>query len=242
MKSKVFFSLLMTVLLTTAPDADAQQPTKVHRIGYLTASFLSAVSPRIEAFRQGLRERGYVEGKNILIEYRAADGNFDRLPGLAAELARLNVEIIVTGGPAATRPAKEATLTIPIVMAQDNDPVRNGFVTSLAKPGGNITGLSTYAAEMSGKRLELLKEVIPRLTRVAVFGNSNEPGNVQVLKETELAAAVFGVQLHHLDVRDPKDIETAFREARKTDAILVLPNSVLTPLRTETAQQRADSR
>ena len=128
---------------------------------------------RIEAFRQGLRELGYVEGKNIVIEYRYAEGNLDRLPALAAELVRLKVDVIVTGGGPNTRAAKEATNTIPIVMAQDGDPVANGFVTSLARPGGNITGLSNLAPELMGKQLELLKEIIPKLSRVAVLGGTS---------------------------------------------------------------------
>ena len=183
---------------------------------------------RIEAFRQGLRELGYVEGKNIVIEWRYAEGKLDRLPALAAELVRLKVDVIVTAGPTATRAAKEATITIPIVMAQDNDPVGNGFVASLARPGGNITGLSTLAPELSGKRLELLKEIVPKLSRVAVFGTSTDPGNAQALKEMELAAEAFGVKLQYLDVLDPKDIETAFRAAGKgrADAVLVLASAV----------------
>ena len=181
-------------------SAEAQQPTKVPRIGYLSAASPSANAARIEAFRQGLRELGYVEGKNIVIEWRYAEGKLDRLPALAAELVRLKVDIIVTAGPTATRAAKEATSTIPIVMAQDGDPVGNGFVASLARPGGNITGLSTLAPELSGKRLELLKEIVPKLSRVAVFGTSTNPGNAQSLREMELAAEAFGVKLQYLDV------------------------------------------
>ena len=135
---------------------------------------------------------GYLEGKNIVIEWRYAEGKSDRLPGLAAELVRLKVDIIVSGGPTATRSAKEATSTIPIVMAFDDDPVGSGFVASLARPGGNITGLSTLAPEISGKQLELLKEIVPRLSRVAVLGTSTNPGNAQVLKEMELAAGALG--------------------------------------------------
>ena len=138
-----------------------------------------------EAFRQGLRELGYVEGKNIVIEYRYAEGKFDRLPALAAELVRLKVDVIVTGGPPSARAAKEATSTIPIVMMQVGDPVGSGFVASLARPGGNITGLSALAPELSGKRLELLKEIVPKLSRVAVFGTSTSPDNAQSLKEVE---------------------------------------------------------
>ena len=222
----------------------AQQPGKVPRVGYLTAASLAAVAPRTEAFRRGLREVGYIEGRTIVIEYRGADGKFDQLPRLATELVELKVDLIVTGGPAATRPAKNATATIPIVMTQDNDPVKNGFAESLARPGGNITGLSTLASEISGKRLELLKEIIPKLARVAVFGNSNEPGNIQALKETELAADSFGLTIQHIDVRDAKEIEVAFDTARKAGAAagLVLPNSILTPRRREIAERAVNAR
>ena len=225
MKKKISLALRFALCsLRFASSAEAQQPTKVPRIGYLTAASLSAISARTEAFRQGLRELGYVEGKNIVIEWRYAEGKLDRLPALAAELVRLKVDVIVTAGPTATRAAKEATTTIPIVMAQDSDPVGNGFVASLARPGGNITGLSTLAPELSGKRLELLKEIVPRLSRVAVFGTSTNPGNAQMLKEMELAAGAFGVKLQYLDVLGPKDIETAFRAASKgrADAVLML--------------------
>ena len=198
----------------------AQQPTKVPRIGFLSAATPSSISARIEAFRQGLRELGYVEGKNVVIEWRRAAT--ERLPDLAAELVRLKVDVIVTAGPASTRPAKEATSTIPIVMGFDLDPVGNGFVASLAQPGGNITGLATLAPEISGKQLELLKEIIPKLSRVAVFGTSTRPGNAQALREVELAAGAFGVKLQYLDVLDPKDVETAFRAASKGHADAVL--------------------
>jgi putative ABC transport system substrate-binding protein len=183
----------------------------------------------MDAFRQRLRELGYVEGKTIVVESRYAEGKLERLPGLVDELVRLKVDVILSGGPAVTRPAKEATKTIPIVMAQDDDPVANGFVASLARPGGNITGLSTFAPELSGKRLELLKEVVPRLSRVAVFGTSTQPGNAQSLKEVELAAKAFGVKLQYLDVLSSKDVETAFRAAGKgrAEAVLVLGGPVL---------------
>jgi ABC transporter substrate binding protein len=153
------------------------------------------LSARTEAFRQGLRELGYVEGKTIVIEWRSAEGQFDRLPSLAAELVRLNVDVIVTAGPLPTRPVKAATVTIPIVITNDNDPVANGFVASVARPGGNITGLSTLSPEIYGKQLELLKEIVPRLSRVAVLGDSAEPGHAQELRETEGAARALRVQL-----------------------------------------------
>ena len=222
-------------MLALGAMAQAQQAAKVPRVGFLGTAAPSAVSARVEAFRQGLRELGYVEGKSILIEYRFAEGKLDRMPDLAAELVRLKVDVIMTPGPAATRPAKEATSTIPIVMGFDNDPIGNGFVASLARPGGNITGLSSLAPEISGKQLELLKEIVPRLSRVAVLGNSTTPGNVQALKEIELAAGALKVQLQYLDVLGPKDIETAFRAASKgrADAVLVLGNPVATDHRTQ---------
>jgi len=225
--------------------AQAQQSTKVPRIGYLQATPSSAVGARTEAFRQGLRELGYTEGKTIVIEYRYAEGNLDRLPALVAELVRLKVDIIVSGGPQVTRAAaKEATGTIPIVMGFDYDPVGNGLIASLARPGGNITGLSTLTPEISGKQLEILKEIDPRLSRVAVLGTSTQPGHAQVLKETERAAGALRVKLQYLDVLSPKDIETAFRAATKgrADALLAMQSAVLLPQRTQLADLAVKSR
>ena len=244
-KRKLGSFALWAMLFALCFPAEAQQPKKVPRIGFLTGVSSPTNSARHEAFRQGLRELGYVEGKNIVIEYRSAEGKFDRLPALAAELVRLKVDIIVTGGGATTRAGKEATTTIPIVMTQDGDPVANGFVASLARPGGNITGLATLAPELSGKRLELLKEIVPRLSRVAVLGNSAQPGNAQTLREVELAAKAFGVQLQYLDVLGPKDIATAFRAAGKgqADAVLILsPGLVATSERPQIANLAVKSR
>ena len=196
MNPKLFWLLTATLLLSIH-RAEAQQPGKIPRIGYLSGASPSTSPARREAFAQGLIELGYVEGKNVVIERRWADGKFDRLPALAAELVHIKVDIIVTAGPQTTRPAKEATSTIPIVMAQDPDPVGNGFVASLALPGGNITGLATFAPELSGKQLELLKESIPQLSPVAVFGTSSNPGNTQNLREAELSAKAFGVKLQY---------------------------------------------
>jgi len=207
MNKKVYWPALCALLFALCSSVNAQQPKRVPRIGYLIGQSRSNGSLRIDRFRQGLHELGYVEGKNIIIEWRFAEGKPDRLSALAAELARLKVNIIVASGRISTRAAKEATSTVPIVMTQDSDPVANGFVASLARPGGNITGLSTLAPELSGKRLELLKEVIPTLSRVAVFGSSTTPGNAEILKEVELAAGAIGVKLQYLDVVDPKDIE-----------------------------------
>jgi putative ABC transport system substrate-binding protein len=210
--------------------AKAQQPTKIPRIGFLAAGAALSASTRIEAFRQGLRELGYVEGKDIVIEYRNAAGKLDQVPRNAVELVRLKVDVFVTAGPTDTRAAKEATSTIPIVMAQDSDPVGNGFVASLARPGGNITGLSRLAPELSGKQMEILKETVPRLSRVVVLGNLTEPGNAQSLREVELAATTYGVKLQYLDIPALQDIESAFQGARKgrADAVLMLTSPVLT--------------
>jgi len=243
-KARVLSILFVVVLLAVAVIAGAQQPTKVPRIGFQFDSPLSAVAARVEGFHQGLRELGYVEGKNIIIEWRSAEGKPERRNEIAADWARLKVDIIVTGGPTSTSSAKEATTTIPIVMAFDNDPVGNGFVASLARPGGNITGLATLSPELSGKRLELLKEILPKLSRVAVLRTSTTPGTAQELKEAELAAGAFGVKLQYLDVRDPKDIETAFRAAGKgrADSVLVLTSPVINPYRKEIAELAVKSR
>jgi putative tryptophan/tyrosine transport system substrate-binding protein len=228
--------LLIGLIVPNIHLADAQQPTKVPRIAYLgSASSATAIAARTEAFRQRLRELGYVERKNIIVEFRYAEEKLDRLPDLAKELVGLNVDVIVTAGGTSTRYAKEATGTIPIVMVQDNDPVGNGFVASLGRPGGNITGLATLAPEISGKRLELLREIVPKLSRIAVLGASSNPGNAQSLKETELAGRQFGLQLKYFDVRNLKDIENGFQDAEKerTDAVLLLVSSVLNSYRTQ---------
>ena len=209
--------LTMAVVLSGA-DGDAQQTTKIPRIGYLAAAKPAAIAARTDAFRQGLRELGYVDGKNIAVDYRYAEGNVVRERELAMDLVRQKVEIIVTTGPTVTRNVKEATATIPIIFAQDADPVANGFVASLARPGGNLTGLANLSPELSGKRLELLKEIVPNLSRVAAIGASNEPNNAQILKELELAAAGLKIKLQVLDVRTPADIEASFKAAAKERA------------------------
>ena len=229
-KTSLASILFAGALLAVAVTVEAQQQTtKVPQIGFVIVTSLSANAARIDAFRQGLRDLGYTEGKNIVIEYRWADGKVDRLPELAAELVRLKVDAIVSAGPQPTRASKQATSTIPIVMAQDNDPVGNGFIVSLARPGGNITGLSTLYPEISGKQLELLKEIVPRLSHLAVFGNSTQPGNPQSLKQVELAAGALSVQLQYVDVLGLKDIETAFRAAneRHANAAITLSSPVI---------------
>jgi putative ABC transport system substrate-binding protein len=228
MKAKIRVYVLPALVLTTIQLAEAQQPpTKTPRIGYLMTRSLDPV--RTEALHQGLREFGYVEGKTIVIEWRSAEGKLDRLPALVAELVGLKVDVIVTSGPTPTRAVKEATSTIPIVMAQDTDPVGNGFVASLARPGGNITGLSTLSPELNGKRLELLKEIVPKLSRVGVFGTSTQPGHAQSLREVDLAAKAFGVKLQYVDVLSPKDIESAFRAVSKerAEAVLMMAASAI---------------
>ena len=249
MNRKITVLTLCAMLLALCLPAEAQQPAKIPRIGYLTGATPDGQSARIEPFRQGLRELGYAEGQNILIEYRYAEGKLDRLPALAAELVRLKVDVIVTGGPVITRAAKNATNTIPIVMAQDSDPVGNGFVASLARPGGNITGLSNFAPEIGGKQLELLKEIIPKLSRVAVLGtrsSTNNPsyGYAQRLGEIERAAKAFGVKLQYFNVLNSKDIETSFREASKerAEAVLAMGGAVLNSHRTQVIEQAVKSR
>ena len=236
--------LVAAVLLAVAVIAEAQQATKIPQIGYLEGGPLSAHTSRMEAFRQGLRELGYEEGKNILIEWRFGDGKLDRLPALATELVGLKVAVIVTGGTAQTRAAKQATSTIPIVMAQDNDPVASGVVESLARPGGNITGLTNFAPELSSKRLEILREVVPKLSRVAVLGTSNVPSYALVMKELELAAKILGVKLQYLDILEAKDVETAFRAAAdgRADGITTFASAMVVAQRAQIVELAAKNR
>jgi putative tryptophan/tyrosine transport system substrate-binding protein len=243
MGEKIFLWLLATILLGTF-SAQAQQPKKIPRVGYLSVDSSSSESARAEALRGGLRELGYVEGKNIVIEWRFADAKPDRLAALAAELVSLKVDVIITGGTGSTRAANEATSTIPIVMTQDLDPVRNGFVASLAQPGGNITGLSNFGSDLSGKRLELLKETIPKLSRVAALGTSTSPGNAQALREAELAAGALALKLQYLDVRGSKDIEGAIQTAHKehAEALMGLGGAVLSSNRTQIIELTAKNR
>jgi ABC-type uncharacterized transport system substrate-binding protein len=230
-------SLIVSAFVAAGAVAQAQQPTKVPRIGFQLDAPVSAVAARIEAFRQGLRDLGYIEGKNVIIEWRSSEGKIERRNELAAELVRLRVDVIVSAGPTVTRVLKEATSTIPIVMGQDTDPVGTGFVASLARPGGNITGLAALAPEMSGKQLELLKQIVPKLSRVAIIGNSTNPGDAQALRETVLAAGSYEIYLRYLDVQDAKDIEPVVRAAAKghADGLLVLGNPILNAHRKQIA-------
>jgi putative ABC transport system substrate-binding protein len=235
MRTKILGFVLRALLLALCLPAEAQQPAKVPHIGYLVFNPLTSQVARVEALRQGLRELGYVEGRNIVIDWRSADGKLERLSALAAELVRRKVDIIVTTGPTLTRAVKEATSTISIVMTNDPDPVANGFVVSLARPGGNITGLSNFAPELSGKRLEILREVVPKLSRVAVLGSPTMPGYAQLKGEIELAAKAFGVKLQYLDILGTKDVETAFRAGSKgrASAVLTLSGGILFTLRAQ---------
>src|SRR5215471_17090731 len=224
--------LLLSIFLAPL-TTKAQHPGKIPRIGLLGGGSASAIAGRIDAFRQGLSDLGYVEGKTIVIDQMWAEGKLDRLPALAAELVRLKVDAIVSAGPTVTRAIKQANITTPIVMGFDDDPVGSGFVASLARPGGNITGLSSLSPGLSAKQLELLKGIIPRLSRVAILGSLIHPGTAESLKEMELAARTFKVQLEYLNVVDPKTIDAALGAARKerADAVLVLTSVVTTTQR-----------
>src|SRR6266498_4611379 len=214
-KAGVLTILFVVVLLAVAIMAEAQQAGKVYRIGLLSVRSSSSESTRAEAFRQGLRELGYVEGKNIIIDYQYAEGKFERLPDLAAELVRLKVDVILTLGVPPTLAAKEATTTIPIVMSGGSDPVRTGLIASFARPGGNITGLSDLNVDLITKRLELLKEVVPKTSHVAVLLNPANPTNPLQLKETQSVAPALGVTLLILEIKEAEEFEAAFTMMRK---------------------------
>src|SRR5438093_3072907 len=242
-RAAVLSILVVAVQLAVGAVTGAQQPRKVPRIAFLMASSPGADS-RVDGFREGLREFGYMEGKNIVIEWRYAEGKEDRVPKLAAELVQLNVEIIVTDGTAVTRAAKNATKTIPIVMASDGDPVGNLFVASLARPGGNITGLTNLLAGLSGKRLEILKDAIPRMSRCGIIWNPENPSSITGFKETQVAAQSLGVQLQSLEVRGPNDFESAFQAAKKVQAgaLTVVSDSVMFAHRTRMLELAAKQR
>jgi putative ABC transport system substrate-binding protein len=206
--------------------AGAQQGARIPRIGILWVYAPSANSVFADAFRQGLRALGYVEGRTILLEERWAEGKFDRLPSLARELVRLNVDVIVTASTPAAQAAQQATRTIPIVITLVTDPVGSGIVGSLARPGGNITGLSLMHPELTGKRLELLKEVIPQVRRVAVFWSASTPAYRLLLSETEKAARSLGLQLYVVEVGGPNDLDNAFAAITRdrVEALVLLPD------------------
>jgi putative ABC transport system substrate-binding protein len=244
-RHSILFWLRVTLLLATASIADAQQTNKVPRIGFLLAPSRSAVAESLDAFRQGLRELGYVEGQNIVSEYRYAEGKFDRLPDLAAELVRLKVDVIVAGGGSvAIREVNKATGTIPIIMTGTIDPVASGFVASFARPGGNITGLTVGGPELYGKRLELLKETVSRVSRVAVVWGRTTSAEPLYLKEIHASAQALGLKIQSLEVRNPKDLEEAFQAAAKgrAGALTVGPDPLLTANRKQIVELAAKNR
>jgi len=230
MTGKLLISLLTTIiLLTPVPYAQAQQPTKTPRIGILrTESPPATASVSLTAFRAGMRDLDYVEGQNVSFEYRWAEGRYERLPDLAAELVRLKVDVILSEATPATEAARQATTTIPVVFVLVSDPVASGFVTSLTHPGGTITGLTNISSDLSGKQLELLKESVPDATRVAVLLNSSNPSIPLLRRETEAAARLLQVQLHLHDARDPKDLDSSFIAMRRerASAVLVLAQPI----------------
>jgi putative ABC transport system substrate-binding protein len=244
MRRREFITLLSGAATTWPLAVYAQRPSGKISVGFLSVNVRPAMKTRVEAFQQGLRELGYIEGQNVVIEYRFAEGNPERLRALADELVRLKVDVIVTEGTTSTRFAKEATSTIPIVMAQDPDPVGTGFVASLARPGGNITGLSNLRSDLGGKRLEILKDTIPGLDRVVVIGTSATPGNTQALADVERAANALALGIQVLDILGPQDIETAFKVATdsRAGAVLVLASPYLLSNRAQVADIAIKSR
>jgi ABC-type uncharacterized transport system substrate-binding protein len=216
MQVKFFFYILSAVILTTTDAADAQQQAKVPKIGWLGAR--SASAPAREVFMRELRSLGYTEGKNIAFEYRYAEGKLDRLPALVDELVRLNVDVLLTPSTPAAVAGKNATRTIPIVFYSGSDPVAAGLVDSLARPGGNITGFTTVSAVLAGKRLELLREIVPKLARVAALWNPQDPSSAQSWKESQLPAREMGLQLHSMEVSRADKFESAFKEATKASS------------------------
>lgn len=216
--------------LAWAGAVRAQAPPTVRRIGLLSGSSPSVNAPSYRAFRLGLRDLGWVEGKNVSIEYRYAEGRHDRLPDLAADLVRLKVDVIVTTATSDALAAQKATRAIPIVMVAAGDPVASGLVQSLMRPGGNVTGLSQMLQELGGKRLELLKEMVPKLSRVAVFWNPQSASATLNWQENQQSARQLGIQLHSLEVRSPMELDKAFEAATRVraDALAILPDPVIT--------------
>jgi putative ABC transport system substrate-binding protein len=220
----IFGFFLIIAVLGGGAIAEAQQAARIPRIGILFAASASVSLPRVEAFRQRLRELGYVEGKNVVIEYRYAEGKFERLPDLVAELVRLKVDVVVATG-RAIFVAKKAIATIPIVFAGAGDPVGTGLVSSLARPGGNITGLSLMSPDLNGKRLELLKEAFPKVARVAFLWSSGGPSGNLPLTEMEAAAKALGLKLQSLGVRTLDDFDSAFARAKREGAQALITNA-----------------
>jgi len=240
-------AVILALILALAPlAAQGQPPEKVRRVGYLNPGYLSdpLSQRRLEAFRQGLRDLGYVEGQNIAIESRWAEGKYDRYPALAADLVRLKVDVIVAHGGTATQAVQQATRTIPIVMSLVLDPVGSGLVPSLARPGGNVTGTSFMGPDLVGKQLQLLKEVVPKVSRVALLRNPANPASVQGLRDAEAAARALGVRLQPLEARNPQEIDSAFAAMtrERAGALLILPDPIFGNQRRQIAELAAKRR
>ena len=241
MRRKILFVVLATILLATVSFAEAQQSKKVPRIGYLTTGSPSSTSPNSEAFREGLRQLGYVEGQNIFIEYRFAESRTERLSDLAADLVRLKVDVIVAAGTEAIRAAKKAASTIPIVMAISSDPLGSGLVESLARPGGNVTGLSIMSPELSGKRAELLKEAFPKIRRLAVLWYT---ASNAAFRETQAAAQTLGFKILSLGVRGPEDFDNAFAlvTRERSDGLIPVNSALMSANRKRIVELAAKNR
>jgi putative ABC transport system substrate-binding protein len=229
MRTKILVYALPALVLAAIHLVEAQQPTKVARTGYLSGTSSSFSSARVDALRQGLNELGYFEGKNIVIEYRFADGKPDRLPALAKELVGLKLDVVVATTTASVLALKKASETIPIVVVSSADPIASGLVASLARPGGNITGLTILAPELSGKRLELLKEVVPNVTRVGVLRNPANPAQEPIWKEIQAGAQELRLQLQSLEVRSSNDLDSAFEAAirERVQALITTPEPLI---------------
>jgi len=210
--------VVLALTLFADPLSTVGQPTKVYRIGFLHAG----QPPRtfVEAFQQGLRARGYIDGRNVVIEYRSTDGSFDELPRLATELVRFNVDVILAGGAPAAFAARSATAKVPIIFVRVYDPVEIGLVTSVAHPGGNVTGLSQISADLGGKRLELIRELVPKLRRVAILWHPANLTNLVQKKGVEVAARAAGVDVKSVPVQDPSHFRSAFEDAHGVDALM----------------------
>ncbi|HEX9446292.1 MAG TPA: ABC transporter substrate-binding protein [Candidatus Binatia bacterium] len=239
---RTFFVSLIAALIF-APCPAGSQTIKPARIGLLIPGSPDTFSVRTDAFRQGLRELGYAEGQNVVLEYRYADGRFDRLPDLAAEMVRLKVDVVVTGDTPAVQALKSLTATLPIVMGNVADPVSVGLVASLARPGGNITGLTTLALDLDGKRLELLKEIMPKASRVSFLWDPTNPAMTNRLKEVQGAARALDISLQSLEIRNPKELERAFEAAlRERTSALMAPNTIVVAHGKEIADFAAKNR
>ena len=228
-RAAVRFIVVAVMLLTMPIIAEAQQPKKVPRIGFLGAASASVLANRLEGFRIGLRELGYVEGKNIIIEWRYAEGKFDRLPALVDELLRMKVDVIVTTSSISARAARKATKTVPIVMTTGS-PVEQGLAESLAKPGGNVTSLTVMAVELTGKRLEILKETFPKMTRVAALWAPGQTEAIKGFQETQEAARGFSLRLQSVELQNAEELEKVFAEISKgrPNALVVILDPLVT--------------